>query len=238
MCLRSDLSGRTLLLCGFRWKSRRVLDAELNVKQTLISVLAPRSLTWNTGNKRWRSRKERSCSSWYERTKMSRVSTEQRTFSRARFVFLCFQKDRWLALPLSHRLHFLEKLGISRVSVAHLRILNSSKHRCAEKPGPLSVVTNHKMFFRSGCVTARLWHFPALCVVFVCLMKWFYDLLGAVASPLVRQKLREHIIMKSQPTQDRVPHNHCSPTLAYRWAAQSHFMNFSFWFLWSHWFHP
>ncbi|XP_056886405.1 histone deacetylase 7-like isoform X4 [Takifugu flavidus] len=39
---------------------------------------------------------------------------------------------------------------------------------------------------------------------------------SAVASPLVRQKLREHIIMKSQPTQDRVTPNHCSPTLAYR----------------------
>ncbi|XP_029682575.1 histone deacetylase 7-like isoform X4 [Takifugu rubripes] len=39
---------------------------------------------------------------------------------------------------------------------------------------------------------------------------------SAVASPLVRQKLREHIIMKSQPTQDRVTPNHCSSTLAYR----------------------
>ncbi|KAM9362104.1 histone deacetylase 7-like [Symphorus nematophorus] len=35
---------------------------------------------------------------------------------------------------------------------------------------------------------------------------------SAVASPLVRQKLREHIIMKSQPTHDRVTPNHCSPT--------------------------
>ncbi|XP_051804578.1 histone deacetylase 7-like isoform X1 [Acanthochromis polyacanthus] len=34
---------------------------------------------------------------------------------------------------------------------------------------------------------------------------------SAVASPLVRQKLREHIIMKSQPTHDRVTPNHNSP---------------------------
>ncbi|TMS18955.1 Histone deacetylase 7 [Larimichthys crocea] len=39
---------------------------------------------------------------------------------------------------------------------------------------------------------------------------------SAVASPLVRQKLREHIIMKSQPTHDRVTPNHCSPTPGYR----------------------
>lgn len=38
---------------------------------------------------------------------------------------------------------------------------------------------------------------------------------SAVASPLVRQKLREHIIMKSQPTHDRVPPNHCSPIAGY-----------------------
>uniref|UniRef100_A0A3Q1F149 Uncharacterized protein n=1 Tax=Acanthochromis polyacanthus TaxID=80966 RepID=A0A3Q1F149_9TELE len=38
-----------------------------------------------------------------------------------------------------------------------------------------------------------------------------YCLAGAVASPLVRQKLREHIIMKSQPTHDRVTPNHNSP---------------------------
>ncbi|XP_030585205.1 histone deacetylase 7-like isoform X2 [Archocentrus centrarchus] len=34
---------------------------------------------------------------------------------------------------------------------------------------------------------------------------------SAVASPLVKQKLREHIIMKSQPTHDRVTPNHNSP---------------------------
>nr|CBN80913.1 Histone deacetylase 4 [Dicentrarchus labrax] len=39
---------------------------------------------------------------------------------------------------------------------------------------------------------------------------------SAVASPLVKQKLREHIIMKSQPTHDRVTPNHCSPTPGYR----------------------
>ncbi|XP_041810598.1 histone deacetylase 7-like isoform X2 [Chelmon rostratus] len=39
---------------------------------------------------------------------------------------------------------------------------------------------------------------------------------SAVASPLVRQKLREHIIMKSQPPHDRVTPNHCSPTPGYR----------------------
>ncbi|XP_031180001.1 histone deacetylase 7-like [Sander lucioperca] len=39
---------------------------------------------------------------------------------------------------------------------------------------------------------------------------------SAVASPLVRQKLREHIIMKSQPTHDRVTPNHNSPTPGYR----------------------
>ncbi|XP_053291497.1 histone deacetylase 7 isoform X4 [Pleuronectes platessa] len=39
---------------------------------------------------------------------------------------------------------------------------------------------------------------------------------SAVSSPLVRQKLREHIIMKSQPTHDRVTPNHTSPTLGYR----------------------
>lgn len=40
---------------------------------------------------------------------------------------------------------------------------------------------------------------------------------GAASSPLVRQKLREHIIMKNQPTHDRVPPNHCSPIAGYRW---------------------
>ncbi|XP_070698477.1 histone deacetylase 7-like isoform X2 [Pempheris klunzingeri] len=39
---------------------------------------------------------------------------------------------------------------------------------------------------------------------------------GAIASPLVRQKLREHIIMKSQPTHDRVIPNSNSPTSGYR----------------------
>ncbi|XP_042261877.1 histone deacetylase 7-like isoform X1 [Thunnus albacares] len=39
---------------------------------------------------------------------------------------------------------------------------------------------------------------------------------SAVASPLVRQKLREHIIMKNQPTHDRVTPNHSSPTPGYR----------------------
>ncbi|XP_042357205.1 histone deacetylase 7-like isoform X2 [Plectropomus leopardus] len=39
---------------------------------------------------------------------------------------------------------------------------------------------------------------------------------SAVASPLVRQKLREHIIMKSQPTHDRVTPNHSSPSPGYR----------------------
>ncbi|KAM7422211.1 hypothetical protein PAMA_010333 [Pampus argenteus] len=39
---------------------------------------------------------------------------------------------------------------------------------------------------------------------------------SAVASPLVRQKLREHIIMKKQPNHDRVTPNHSSPTPAYR----------------------
>ncbi|XP_049894125.1 histone deacetylase 7-like isoform X1 [Epinephelus moara] len=39
---------------------------------------------------------------------------------------------------------------------------------------------------------------------------------SAVASPLVRQKLREHIIMKSQPPHDRVTPNHSSPSPGYR----------------------
>ncbi|XP_030276798.1 histone deacetylase 7-like isoform X2 [Sparus aurata] len=39
---------------------------------------------------------------------------------------------------------------------------------------------------------------------------------SAVASPLVKQKLREHIIMKSQPIHDRVTPNHCSPSPGYR----------------------
>uniref|UniRef100_A0A3Q3KC28 Histone deacetylase n=1 Tax=Monopterus albus TaxID=43700 RepID=A0A3Q3KC28_MONAL len=39
---------------------------------------------------------------------------------------------------------------------------------------------------------------------------------SAVASPLVKQKLREHIIMKSQPTHDRVTPSHSSPTSGYR----------------------
>ncbi|XP_039972002.1 histone deacetylase 7-like isoform X2 [Xiphias gladius] len=39
---------------------------------------------------------------------------------------------------------------------------------------------------------------------------------SAVASPLVRQKLREHIIMKSQPNHDRVTPNHTSTTPGYR----------------------
>ncbi|KAK2862355.1 hypothetical protein Q5P01_001888 [Channa striata] len=39
---------------------------------------------------------------------------------------------------------------------------------------------------------------------------------SAVASPLVKQKLREHIIMKSQPTHDRVTPNHSSPAPGYR----------------------
>ncbi|XP_059186111.1 histone deacetylase 7-like [Centropristis striata] len=39
---------------------------------------------------------------------------------------------------------------------------------------------------------------------------------SAVASPLVKQKLREHIIMKSQPTHDRVTPNHNSPAPGYR----------------------
>ncbi|XP_058487272.1 histone deacetylase 7-like [Solea solea] len=39
---------------------------------------------------------------------------------------------------------------------------------------------------------------------------------SAIASPLVRQKLREHIIMKNQPSHDRVTPNHTSPTSGYR----------------------
>ncbi|XP_040889165.1 histone deacetylase 7-like isoform X2 [Toxotes jaculatrix] len=39
---------------------------------------------------------------------------------------------------------------------------------------------------------------------------------SAVASPLVKQKLREHIIMKNQPTHDRVTPNRTSPTPGYR----------------------
>ncbi|XP_053172121.1 histone deacetylase 7-like [Scomber japonicus] len=39
---------------------------------------------------------------------------------------------------------------------------------------------------------------------------------SAIASPLVRQKLREHIIMKNQPTHDRITPNHSSPTSGYR----------------------
>ncbi|XP_061544077.1 histone deacetylase 7-like isoform X1 [Phycodurus eques] len=38
---------------------------------------------------------------------------------------------------------------------------------------------------------------------------------SAVASPLVRQKLRQHIIMKSQPTHDRVTPKHSSPAPGY-----------------------
>lgn len=54
------------------------------------------------------------------------------------------------------------------------------------------------------------------------LMKWLYYLVGAVASPLVRQKLRDHIIMKSQPTHDRAATNHCGSALGYRW--ETHFV--------------
>ncbi|XP_017278395.1 histone deacetylase 7 isoform X2 [Kryptolebias marmoratus] len=39
---------------------------------------------------------------------------------------------------------------------------------------------------------------------------------SAVASPLVRQKLREHIIMKNQPPHDRIPPSHCSTPPGYR----------------------
>ncbi|XP_047438243.1 histone deacetylase 7-like isoform X2 [Mugil cephalus] len=39
---------------------------------------------------------------------------------------------------------------------------------------------------------------------------------SAIASPLVRQKLRDHIIMKNQPTHDRVTPNHSSPAPGYR----------------------
>ncbi|XP_029358106.1 histone deacetylase 7-like isoform X3 [Echeneis naucrates] len=39
---------------------------------------------------------------------------------------------------------------------------------------------------------------------------------SAVSSPLVRLKLREHIIMKNQPTHDRVTPNHSSPKQGYR----------------------
>nr|XP_057910402.1 histone deacetylase 7-like isoform X2 [Doryrhamphus excisus] len=39
---------------------------------------------------------------------------------------------------------------------------------------------------------------------------------SAIASPLVRQKLREHIIMKNQPTHDRLTPKHSSPTSGYR----------------------
>uniref|UniRef100_UPI0037E83FF1 histone deacetylase 7-like isoform X1 n=2 Tax=Semicossyphus pulcher TaxID=241346 RepID=UPI0037E83FF1 len=39
---------------------------------------------------------------------------------------------------------------------------------------------------------------------------------SAVASPMVRQKLREHLIMKSQSAHDRVTPTHSSPTHGYR----------------------
>ncbi|XP_074535139.1 histone deacetylase 7-like isoform X2 [Halichoeres trimaculatus] len=39
---------------------------------------------------------------------------------------------------------------------------------------------------------------------------------SAVASPMVRQKLREHLIMKSQTSHDRVTPTHSSPTQGYR----------------------
>ncbi|XP_034553799.1 histone deacetylase 7-like isoform X2 [Notolabrus celidotus] len=39
---------------------------------------------------------------------------------------------------------------------------------------------------------------------------------SAVASPMVRQKLREHLIMKSQSSHDRVTPTHSSPTQGYR----------------------
>ncbi|CAJ1051609.1 histone deacetylase 7-like isoform X1 [Xyrichtys novacula] len=39
---------------------------------------------------------------------------------------------------------------------------------------------------------------------------------SAVASPMVKQKLREHLIMKSQSTLDRVTPTHSSPTQRYR----------------------
>ncbi|KAM7006401.1 histone deacetylase 7-like isoform 2-T3 [Tautogolabrus adspersus] len=39
---------------------------------------------------------------------------------------------------------------------------------------------------------------------------------SAVASPMVRQKLREHLIMKSQSTHDRVTSTHSTPTQGYR----------------------
>ncbi|XP_041638627.1 histone deacetylase 7-like isoform X2 [Cheilinus undulatus] len=39
---------------------------------------------------------------------------------------------------------------------------------------------------------------------------------SAVASPMVRQKLREHLIMKSQSTHDRVTPTHSTPTQRYR----------------------
>lgn len=77
--LRCNFSTWAQLLCGFKQKNQHVLDPETNVKQTLTSVFAPCSITWNTGNERWRSRKEKSSSNWYERIKMSRVSTEHRS---------------------------------------------------------------------------------------------------------------------------------------------------------------
>ncbi|XP_060898071.1 histone deacetylase 7-like [Labrus mixtus] len=39
---------------------------------------------------------------------------------------------------------------------------------------------------------------------------------SAVSSPMVRQKLREHLIMKSQSTHDRVTPTHSTPTQGYR----------------------
>ncbi|XP_063766799.1 histone deacetylase 7-like isoform X2 [Eleginops maclovinus] len=39
---------------------------------------------------------------------------------------------------------------------------------------------------------------------------------SAVASPLVKQKLREHIIMKNHPSHDRLTPNHSSPSPGYR----------------------
>lgn len=54
---------------------------------------------------------------------------------------------------------------------------------------------------------------------------------GAVASPLVRQKLREHIIMKNQPSHDRITPNHCSTPPGYRWEGHLWFFTTQNW-LW------
>lgn len=95
MCLRSNSSSRTLLLCGCRWNNRRVLDAELNIKQTLITHQCFCSPQFNVEHRQQEMEEQK-------REKLQQLIRKNKDeqseygalFSRARFVCLRFQKDR------------------------------------------------------------------------------------------------------------------------------------------------